>query len=202
MSLSKKAIDEFKEIFKKEYGKELNEQEAYEGASNLLGLAEVLHECAKKEHQRKMQIKKDPEGFHLTDGIYNCSICHTQVSGETSWYDKYGTKCLLCQKAVKEGLIPSFVCRERDSWYATWELENKFGIKHQTTKKLVRQGKLKAKIVPYENGDPYEYVFLKKENPNLIDPDRKSSARKSYDRNYNKVMDARIREEKEKSKEK
>ena len=196
MSLSKESINEFKEIYKKEYGKELSDQEAYESATNLMNFAEVLYECAKRDYQRKQQLKREPDGFHLTDGTYNCSICYRQVTRDESWYDKWGTKCLLCQKAVKEGLVPTFVCTERDSWYAMWELERKFGIKHQTAKKMVRLGDLKAKIVLYENGDPYEYVFLKKENPNLIDPDRKSPARKSYDRNYNKVIDARIREEK------
>ena len=198
MSLSKETIEEFKEIFKKEYGKELSDQEAYESATNLTGFFEVLYECANKDYQRKQQLKKEPEGFHLTDGIYNCSICYRQVTGDKSWYDKWGTKCLLCTKAVKEGVVPPFVCTDRDSWYAMWQLEKKFGIKHPTAIKLVRLGKLKARIVSYESGKPYEYVFLKKENPDLVDPERKSPARKSYDRNYNKVMDARIREEKNK----
>ncbi|HUV81268.1 MAG TPA: hypothetical protein VMW21_01980 [Patescibacteria group bacterium] len=199
MSLSKKAIDEFKKIYKKEYKKELNDAEASEAANNLVGLFKILYDCEIRDLQRKHRLKKKPEGFHLADGIYNCSICHRQVKGDESWYDKWGIKCLLCQKAVKEGFVPPFVCKDRDSWYAMWELESNFGIKHPTARKLVRQGKLKARIVTYENGHPYEYVFLKKENPDLIDPDRKSPARKSYDRNYNKIMDARIREEKNKS---
>ena len=186
MSLSKESIEEFKKIYKEKYGKELNDQEAYESASNLLGLFDALYKSALEEHKRKHRLKKEPEGFHLTDGIYNCLICHVQISKETSWYDKWGIKCLLCQKAVKNGIIPSFVCKDRDSWYAIWQLEKNFGIKHQTAKKMAREGKLKARIVPYNNGDPYEYIFLKKENPNLIDPDRKSPARKSYDKNYNK----------------
>jgi len=199
MSLPKKAIDEFKEIYKKNYKKELTDAEASKAANNLVGLFDLLYKCAVKENQRNQRLKKEPEGFHL-DGEYTCCICHRQVAGNENWYDKWGIKCLLCQKAVKEGLVPSFVCKDRDSWYAMWELQSKFGIKHQTARKMIRQGELKARIIPYENGDPYEYIYLKKENPDLIDPDRKSPARKSYDRNYNKVIDARIREEKEKSK--
>ncbi|MDD5688666.1 MAG: hypothetical protein PHQ76_00090 [Caldisericia bacterium] len=195
MSLPKEAIDEFKEIYKKNYEKELTDAEASEAANNLVGLFKLLYDCSIKELQRKQRLKKEPEGFHL-DGEYTCCICHRQVAGNENWYDKWGIKCLLCQKTVKEGLVPPFVCKDRDSWYAMFELQSKFGIKHQTAKKMVRLGELKAKIVPYENGNPYEYVFLKKENPNLIDPDRYSPARKSYDRNYNKVMDARIRKEK------
>lgn len=197
MGLSKKAIDEFKEIYKKQYKKELNDAEASEAANNLVGLFKLLYDCEVKELQRKHRLKKEPEGFHLTGGTYSCSICHRQVTGDESWYDKWGIKCLRCQKAVKEGSVPPFVCQDRDSWYAMWELGSKFGIKHPTARKLVRQGGLKARIVAYEDGNPYEYVFLKKENPDLIDPEKKSPARKSYDRNSNKVMDVRIREERE-----
>lgn len=201
MGLSKKAIDEFKEIYKNKYKTELSDAEASEGANNLIGLFRVLYESHIKELQRKHRLKKEPEGFHITDGTYNCLVCHREISGNESWYDRWGIKCLLCTKAVKEGVIPSFVCKDRDSWYAMWELERKFGIKHPTARKLVRQGKLKARIVPYEDGSPYEYIFLKKENPDLVDPDRNSPARKSYNKNYNKIMDARIREEKKKAKE-
>jgi hypothetical protein len=199
MSLSKKAIDEFKEIYQKEYKKELTDAEASEAANNLVGFFKILYDCEVREQQRKYRLKKEPEGFHL-DGEYTCSICHRQAAGSENWYDQWGIKCLLCQKAVKEGSVPPFVCKDRHSWYAMWELDSKFKIKHQTARKLVRQGKIKARIVPYADGRPYEYVFLKKENPDLVDPDRKSPARKSYDRNYNKIMDARIREEKKKSK--
>jgi hypothetical protein len=200
MSLSKKAIDEFKEIYKKEYGKELNDEEAFDSATNLLNFFEALYKSAEAEYFRKCRLKEEPEGFHLTDDVYDCSICGTQISGETSWYDKWGMKCLLCQKAVKEGIVPSFVCKDSDSWYAIWQLEDKFGIKHQTAKKMVRLGKLKARIVPYEDGSPYKYVFLKKENPHLIDPGRKSPAEKSYFRNQEKKNTAWVRREKEKFK--
>ncbi len=200
MSLPKQAIDEFKEIYKDEYKKELSDAEASEAANNLVGFFKVLYDCHIKELQRKRRLKKEHEGYHLTDGEYNCCICHRQISGEETWYDKWGIKCLYCQKAVKEELIPSFVCHDRDSWYAMWELESKFGIKHQTARKMIRLGELKARIILGDNEKPYEYIFLKKENPNFIDPDRKSPGRKSYDRNYNKVMDAKIREEKSREK--
>lgn len=42
MQISNEQVQEFKELFRKEYGKELNDQEAYEAASNLLGFFELL----------------------------------------------------------------------------------------------------------------------------------------------------------------
>jgi len=53
-----------------------------------------------------------------------------------------------------------------------------------------------------DNGKAYEYIFLKKENPDLIDPDRKNPVLKSYHRNRDKVREENIREEKKKLKKK
>lgn len=192
MSLPQEAIEEFKEIYKKEYKKELSDAEARESAENLVRFFDLLWECEKKDIQRKQLLKKEPEGFHLTDEVYNCLICHCTVTGDESWYDKWGVKCLLCQKAIKEETVPGFVCKERESWYAVWQLKDKFGIHPQTARKMVRIGELKARIVATESGQPYEYVFLKKENPHLIS--RYSPERKSYDRHRDKENARRFRE--------
>ncbi len=195
MSLSKEGIDEFKEIFKKEYGKELTDAEAYESAHNLIGLFDVLLKCHRRDLERQARLKKEPKGFTLDDGEYTCSICHQQQAPGEIWYDKWGITCSLCRKAVQSGIVPRFACSQSDSWYQMWELERNFGIKHPTARKLVREEKLKARIVLAENGKPYEYVFLKKENPKLIDPDKQSPGRKSYDRHHNKIYKVKIREE-------
>jgi len=43
MQLSQKAIEEYKEIYKMEFGEEITDQEAYEQASNLLRLFQVIY---------------------------------------------------------------------------------------------------------------------------------------------------------------
>ncbi len=187
MKLEKDQIDEFKGIFKNTYGKELSDQEAADSARNLLGFFESLMKIAEHQAEMERKLKKEPRGFHIINDVYNCSICGRSITGDESWYDRWGAKCLLCQKAVDTGSVPGFVCKEKNGWYSMWALKSKFGIKHQTAGKLVRQGNLKAKIILARNGSPYEYVFLKKENPHLIDPDRKSPVRKSYDKNRNKL---------------
>ena len=65
-----------------------------------------------------------------------------------------------------------------------WALDSKFKIKHQTAKKYIREGKLIPRIVLTEDGKPHHYIFLKKENPGLIE--RYSPERKSYDRSREK----------------
>jgi len=199
MDISKERMDEFKEIFKKEYGKEFTDAEAYEAAHNLLGFYDTLYQIHKKEVQRKYRLRKEPQGFNLTDGIYECSICRQQQPEGQIWYDKWGITCTTCRKAVQTGAVPQFVCTNRSSWYPMWQLEDKFGIKWQRARKMVREGKLKAKIVPAENGKPHEYIFLKKENSELVDPDRNNPCRKSYDRNKNKIAKVKTKEARKKA---
>ena len=192
MTLPTEAIEEFKEIYKKEYGKELSDAEASESANNLVGFFKLIWDCSIRDAKRKRQLKKEPEGFHIIDGTYNCLVCGCSVTGDQSWYDQWGVKCLLCQKALKESVIPGFACKDHNSYYKMWELKDKFKIHPQTARKLVRQGELKARIVTTADGKPHEYIFLKKENPHLIS--RYSPERKSYDRHRNKEYDRRARE--------
>lgn len=199
MEISQKYLDEFKELYQKKEGREISDSEAYEAASNLIGLVKILVDVSIEQQRRRQRLKKEPEGF-LLDGSYDCSLCHRYPQNER-WYDWFGVTCPPCRKAVKDGIVPAFACQHRDSWYATWQLESKFGIKSPTARKLVRHGELIARIVPDENGKPLEYIFLKKENPKLIDPDRYSPARKSWDRNHDKVTEVKIREERAKHRE-
>jgi hypothetical protein len=197
MEPSKEYLEEFKKMFKEKYDHEYTDEEAYSAAQSLLGFVGTLMEIAEDDIIKKRRLKKEPKGFHIEKQTYNCRVCGRAVTGDESWYDKWGAKCLPCQKAIEDGIVPGFVCDARDSFYLNWSLENKFGIKHQTARKLVRQGTLKTRIVLNADGKPYEYIFLKKENPHLIDPDRYSPARKSYDRHRNKLNKIYIKEKME-----
>ena len=50
MELSKKTVEEFREIFKKEYGVEYSDQEAWEAAHNFVGFFDLL---LKIDHRQK-----------------------------------------------------------------------------------------------------------------------------------------------------
>ncbi len=169
MQLSDERIKEFQEIYKKEYGKELSWEEAREGAYSLLSLAEIALESMQTDHRRKLQLKKSPKGFHLDDGgVYTCRICYTSISNEETWYDKNGIKCLICQQALEKNVVPPEVCEDRKSWFAMWELDSKYGIKHQTARKMIREGKLHPRTIETKDGKPYFYVFLVKENEDFL----------------------------------
>jgi hypothetical protein len=173
MRLTNDQIKEFQEIAEKEYGRKLTREEATEAAYDLAHLAELMYEFAKRDRVLQEKLKENPKGFHMEGGPYNCRICYVGISGSQTWYDANGIKCLLCQKALDEGVIPSEVCQDSDSWYAMWELDSQLGIKWQTSRKLMREGKLKARVITTENNNPYFYVFLIKENPDILKPKRK-----------------------------
>ncbi len=109
-------------------------------------------------------LKEHPNGFNLTDGTYSCILCHATISGDSSWYDENGQKCLDCQRALDEGIVPPEIFTDRDSRWLMWELESKFKLHSATVRKMVRKGELKARIILNKEGKPYQYVFLKSEN--------------------------------------
>lgn len=167
VSLSDKAIKEFQEIFKKEYGKELTYEEAAEAGRNLVGLYKILFDSHVEELKLKEKLKDSPKGFHIMDGkTYNCGICHNYIKDEQLWYDKWGKKCMACQDAVNKKAVPGKICHNKDIWYASWEIESDFKLKAPTVKKLVRDGVLKARVIPQTGF----LVFLIKENADTLPP--------------------------------
>lgn len=168
MELSKKRLDELKVLMEKDSGKTYTDAEVADAGYRLVGLVEICFDSYKRDCRRKQKLKEHPRGFHLDDGTYSCLVCHKSIEGESSWWDLLGQKCMLCQQAIWDKVVPSFVCKNSDSYYAMWQLKDKFGIHTQQAKKMVREGKIKARIILNEEGKPYEYLFLKKENKNLL----------------------------------
>jgi len=185
MQLSSKLIKEFQDICEQEYGKKLTGEQASEAAHDIVGFYKLLWDIDVRERMRKDQLKEHPKGFHLDDGgTYNCCVCRQYISDKQAWYDKNGIKCIICQKALDKKIIPASACRNRDSWYALWELEDYFGLKYQTAKKFVRQGKLKSRIVPNSEGKVHCELFLIKDNLSVLPEKPKSFLVKDEDGKY------------------
>lgn len=182
MSLPEESIKEFKEIYKKEYGKELSDAEAAESANNLFNFVKLLYDQDKIDFYRQQLLKDEPKGFHFTDGgIYTCPVCHNNMSNENIWYDKSGMKCMLCQKALGKRMIPVSAIKNRDSWYSINDFDHYFGIGRQKIHKLVKEGKLKSRIVSGSNGGVHYELFLIKENPDVLVKKPESYAVKTED---------------------
>ncbi|MGH7202829.1 MAG: hypothetical protein ACREHC_00100 [Candidatus Levyibacteriota bacterium] len=137
--------------------------------NNVVQLAKLRAEMEGEESIRKKRLQKEPKGFPPTGEGRSCHICFTHINSSNGWYDKYGFKCLDCQRALDEGILPPEVFVDDDSWYSDWYIESEFHIPAPTIKKLVREGKLKPRIVTNSNGKHHRYVFMALENNNLLD---------------------------------
>lgn len=168
--LSDKAVQEYKKIFKKEYGQDLTDAEAREQGERLLQLTEILIKQAQIEHKRKQRLKKEPKGFHLdeSEGTYNCRVCHKYVSGKETWWDLNGVKCLDCQRNIEEGVIPAEICENDDLVIHGWQLNTDFGLHHSTVRKLRREGKLIGRDLKTKDGTIYFTVYLVSENKEFL----------------------------------
>jgi dipeptidase E len=173
MSISDQSVQEFKRLYKEKSGEDISDEKAREMGENLVRFFSLLQDIHFKELKIEEKLKTKPNGFDLTeleDGQYTCMICGRQIRGIEGWRDKYGNKCLICQKAVDEKLIEGWILEDSDNWYKMWEVNDKLNLHHATVRKMVREGKFKTRIVPGKDGKPYEYLFVAEENYHLLPP--------------------------------
>lgn len=170
MELSKERIQEFKDILEKEKGEEVSWEEASEGAYNLARFAELIYDLEIKERRRKKKLEEFPKGFHLEGIGYSCSICGDSISNEETWYDKWGIKCLVCQKAIDKKIIPGSAAKNKESWYSKYDLESCFNINRHALNRFIKQGILKPRVVSDLSSRPHTYLFLIKDNKDILPP--------------------------------
>lgn len=161
--LTEKEYASFKAICEKEGIKYETEAEYKEAANNLFRYVELSYELAREHYGWEQRLKDEPDGFWLDSDGRTCYVCHTNVSGQI-WFDKWGLKCSNCQAAFKKKIYPGYILKDidNDRHITDSQLKWKFKLHPQTVKKLVRDGQLKARIIP--NGP---MIFLRKENPKL-----------------------------------
>lgn len=123
-----------------------------------------------KDQRRKKKLEEFPKGFHLEGVGYTCSVCRDSISNEETWYDKYGIKCLVCQKAIDKKIIPVTVAKNSESWYSKYDLESYFNIDRHAINRFIKAGILKPCIIPNPSGRPHAYVFLIKDNKDTLPP--------------------------------
>lgn len=168
MGISKEQLDEFKIIMKKNYGKEMTDAEALESATSLLNVFKILLKGEEEEQRWKKRLTDDPRGFAMEGKGRTCYVCRQSIYDGGAWYDKYGIKCMHCQKAVEKNQIPKSIFKDRDSFYYGWQLKDKFGLHSQTVAKMVREGKIKERTIKDKDGSGvHASIYLKKENPDL-----------------------------------
>jgi len=168
--LTKERIQEMKDLLEKEHEREFTWEEASDAAYRLAGLVDICFDSWKEDCRRKKKLEESPKGFHL-DGVgYTCLICGNSCSNEESWYDKWGIKCLVCQKAIDKNIIPISCAKFKDRWYSKYDLESRFNIKYHALKRLMKEGVLSPRIVLNSTGKPHTYLFLIKDHKDTLPP--------------------------------
>lgn len=163
VNITDKDLVEFKKLCEKQGIKYDSEQKYREALHNLVGFFDVLIQIDQRQKSWERRLKDEPKGFSLPSEGRTCALCHHHIMGEM-WYDKWGLKCMNCQEAYNKRIIPGYVFKDRDNekHITADSLAHQTGLHYQTIMKLVRQGKLKARIGPHG-----PTVFLRKENPEL-----------------------------------
>lgn len=144
-------------------------------------MAKFSDEWKEKEKALAERLKANPKGFILEGVGRNCAICGQGSREDGSWYDKYGLKCLVCQKAIDEGEIPASLAKEKDSWYTKYDLERAFNLKSQTLKKWVREGILKSRTVSYYGKGVHYEFFLIEDNKDFLPPKKMVESRSVHE---------------------
>ncbi|MDD5721106.1 MAG: hypothetical protein PHT16_01510 [Candidatus Pacebacteria bacterium] len=133
-------------------------------------LGKFMDEWKEEEKQRAEKLKANPKGFHLEGAGYRCAICGDGTPEGDNWYDEYGIKCLICQKAIDEGEIPASVAKDKDSWYSKYDIESRFGVKGPTFYKWVRKGIIKPRIITRYGKGEHCHIFMVKDNKDILPP--------------------------------
>lgn len=170
MQLSNEKIQEMKTLLEKQAGKEVTLAEASDAAYRLAGLAELCFDSWVEDQRRQKKLEESPKGFHL-DGIgYSCAICGNSASQEQSWYDKWGIKCMTCQKAIDRKEIPASLAKNKESWYSKYDLERCFNLNRHVIKKWIKEGILKDRIVTNDGIGVHYQLFTIKDNKDTLPP--------------------------------
>ena len=136
----------------------------------LMQLVDIMKEFKEKEKARDEKLKLNPNGFHLEDSGYTCAICGHGTQDGNNWYDKWGIKCLVCQKAIDNGEIPASIAKFKDTWYTKYDIESKFNIKGQTISMWGRKGIIKARTVTNYGKGVHVELFLIEDNKDFLPP--------------------------------
>lgn len=137
---------------------------------NLEGLKKLLEEFDAEKKRREEKLKENPKGFILNGKGYTCAICHHGTPEGDCWYDEYGIKCLVCQKAIDVGEIPASLAKDEDSWYTKYDIEKAFNVKGPALRSWIKKGIIKPRIVShYGKGSWYE-LFMIEDNKDFLPP--------------------------------
>lgn len=193
MQAHDKFFKEAKEILKHVSSFEFDDVQVKMVLEFCIKLAQTTVKLSDIHIEREHRLKREGDGFELESDGYSCMVCNSPMTVNESWYSRFGQTCRKCYKALNDSVLPSFVSKYPNSYYGIGQLKSNFKINAGKAKSLIRDGKLHARIILNEDGTPYKYIFLKKENPTLVtyhSPVEKSTKR--YKERENKKLIAEM----------
>lgn len=149
---------------------------------NMEQLGKIMEEFNAKEKIRAEKLKENPKGFHIEGAGYSCFICGDHTPEGDNWYDEYGIKCLVCQKAIDDGEIPASLAKEKDTWYTKYDLERYFELKGPTLRKWVKDDIIKARTVSHFGKGVHYELFLIEDNKDFLPPKKMVESRSVKER--------------------
>ena len=169
-NITDKEIQEMKDMAEQRHGHEFSWEESRKAIHDLQILVDISLELMEEEWNREEKLKEFPKGYHLDENSYRCEVCGGPAKGENSWYDKYGIKCMSCQGAVNDKIIPAALAKNKESWYSTSEMDSYFNIRGTLLNKYIKQGLIKERIILNAQKKRHLQLFLLKDNKDVLPP--------------------------------
>lgn len=157
-----------------QYQAERESEDDETGEKRFLNLiAEVITGIVIRQTADDEKLEQFPDGYHMEERR-QCPVCGDWVEGEKCWYDHLGFKCMLCQKAIDQGIIPAGIVKNEDLYYTEIRLETDFNMKRKTLKAFMKQGYLKSRVIPGPDGKGEHFqLFLVSDNETFLPPPEK-----------------------------
>ncbi|WP_214072604.1 helix-turn-helix transcriptional regulator [Mucilaginibacter sp. dw_454] len=168
---SKRTINakEVIETYKKQ-GTELSEEDAEKISDFMYQMAQISLKQAMRQVRRDNKLERYPKGYPLSGKSFTCWLCHHGGDGRM-WYDRFGLKCMPCQHAVEQGIVPGEITQDDTLFYSEFDLEHYFSLKGKALREWIKKGLLKPRTITRENGKSKHYqVFLMSEHEGFLPP--------------------------------
>ncbi len=137
---------------------------------NLEQLAKLSDDWKEKDKARDEKLKTNPKGFHLEGAGYNCAICGDHTPEGDNWYDEWGIKCLICQKAIDNGEIPPALAKYKDTWYTKYDFESHFNVTAPALRRWIKEGIVRPRNVSHYEQGVHTQIFLMRDNKKFLPP--------------------------------
>jgi Zn ribbon nucleic-acid-binding protein len=145
-------------------------QKYFEHKLNMERLSALFKELEATEKARQEKLKANPNGFHLEGKGYTCAICGNHTPEGDNWFDQYGIKCLVCQKAIDVGEIPATLAKDKVSWYSEYEVKSAFNITAPTLRRWIKDGTIKSRTITHYGIGKHAEIFLIEDNKGFLPP--------------------------------